>query len=376
MANNAIVGVGILIIIIIAAALLLSSRAPASSSGATPVLLTDPPHVPAGTSALVVSYSSVMVHTSGGANSGWVSASGSGSVDLMSAVNTSKVIGYANISANSTINLVRLNVTAVKITINGATSNVTLPNPELTIAVTGQAKISSNSGVLVDVAPTVTAVFNHNSTTYIMAPAARASVITNVSASAHAGIGVDVGLSTEQEHEFEAGAINITITGATLSEANNVTTLSVTVKDNSNTSAVVHTVLLQGNETVVVSAGAGVNASVEGTINGALGGDSKSGISGEAGAAADVGIEIEALRTVTFTTQSSGALAIASSESDFENGGATIAAGSTATLTFSGKITENSGVFQVTPKAGSDYTITVIGEEDASASTVVTASSG
>ncbi|MCW6159664.1 MAG: hypothetical protein LVQ95_01075 [Candidatus Micrarchaeales archaeon] len=383
MANNAIVGLGILVIIIIVAALLLSSHPTtstttisASGTQSTPVLLTDPPHVPPGTSALVVSYSSVSVHTSGTNSSGWIDASGSGSINLLAAVNTSKVIGYANISANSTINLVRLNVTGATVTINGTAHNVTVPNSELLISVTGETKISPNSGVLVDVSPTVTAVFNHNATTYVMAPAARASVITNVSASAHAGVGTDVGISAEQEHEFEAGAINLTVTSATLSVVNNTTSISVTVKDNSNASAVLRTVLLQGNESVAVSGSANVNASVEGDLNGVLGGDRRANLSSEAEAAANVGVEVEAQRSVAFMVQSNDALTLALTESDFGDSGATIAAGSTATLTFSGKMAVNSGLYQITPKVGNDYTITVIGEDGASASSVVTASAG
>jgi Domain of unknown function (DUF4382) len=146
------------------------------------VQITDPPNVPQGTQNLLVSYSSVEVHVSGESNqSGWVSATGSGTVDLLALTNISETIANAKVAANSTINLVRFNITSVEITINNKTYNVTSPNNQITVAVTGTQKINSSSAVLIDFYPTINGHVqgNTNSTAYVMAPAARAVVVNS-----------------------------------------------------------------------------------------------------------------------------------------------------------------------------------------------------
>lgn len=163
------------------------------------VQITDPPNVPAGTQQLIVSYSSVQVHVLGSTQSGWVSASGSGSLNLLALTNVSQTIANAEVRENATVNLVRFNVTSAKIVINGATYNVSTPNSQVTVAVTGSEKINSSSAVLIDFYPTVTGHAN----VYILVPAARAIVVssnstvsinTNVGSTAAVSAGVRVRL--------------------------------------------------------------------------------------------------------------------------------------------------------------------------------------
>lgn len=175
------------VVVVVAALYLLSS-----SSGRynVAVQMTDPPTVPAGTQALVISYSSVAVHVSGSNQSGWVSATGSGNVNIMAVTNVSQMIANAKVAANSTVNIVRFNVTSARITINGATYNVTLPNNQVTVAVTGGQKINSSTAVLIDFYPTVNAQGSANGTVYMMVPAAKAIAISgNSTVSINANIG-------------------------------------------------------------------------------------------------------------------------------------------------------------------------------------------
>ncbi|MGI0135120.1 MAG: hypothetical protein ACREBW_09210, partial [Candidatus Micrarchaeaceae archaeon] len=131
MVNKALIAGAIVVVIVIISGVVIftsysgPSYTKSSQSGSlsAPILLTDPAQVPSGTSALVVTYTSLMVHSSGGQGSGWVNATGSGSVNLLAVLNSSKVIGYANVSANSSINLIRLNISSAKITINGTAYN-------------------------------------------------------------------------------------------------------------------------------------------------------------------------------------------------------------------------------------------------------------
>lgn len=57
------------------------------------ISLIDPPNVPHGTQSLNITYSSVMVHTISGNSSAWVSAPGSGTLNLLSLINVSVVLG-------------------------------------------------------------------------------------------------------------------------------------------------------------------------------------------------------------------------------------------------------------------------------------------
>ncbi len=171
------------------------------------VQMTDPPSVPPGTQQLIISYSSVQVHTSGAGNqSGWASASGSGSLNLMALQNVSQTIANAQIKANSTIDLVRFNITSAKIVINGTTYNVSSPNNQVNVAITGGKKINASAAVVVDFYPTVNAHGNSNSTAYVLVPAARAVVVTGNSTvsintnlggitSITSGVGAQLGLN-------------------------------------------------------------------------------------------------------------------------------------------------------------------------------------
>jgi hypothetical protein len=180
MASNAI----LYVVLAIAAVLIIAYAAVGLSHGKAgttrvAVQLTDPPTVPAGTQAVVVAYSSVDVHVSGAGNqSGWVSAAGSGSVNLIALTNMSQTIADADVAANSTIDLVRFNITSVKITVNNTTYNVASPNNQVTASVTGDQKINSSAAVLIDFYPTVNAQASGNGTAYVLVPAAKAVVVT------------------------------------------------------------------------------------------------------------------------------------------------------------------------------------------------------
>ena len=184
MASRAVYGVVLLVVVVIVAVVALATANAQNTSGlrTIAVQLTDPSHVPQGTEALLVTYSSVDVHVSGANQSGWVSAQGSGTVNLTALLNASETIATAQVAANSTVNMVRFNVTSAQIIINGTSYSVTMPNNQITVAVTGNQKISSNSAaaVVVSLSPTVN--YNRGTGTYIMAPAAMA-VVVNSSAS-------------------------------------------------------------------------------------------------------------------------------------------------------------------------------------------------
>ena len=90
-----------------------------SGSGTLAVLMTDPPTVPDGVTAVYINYSSMEVHFSQAGNqTGWTDLQTSGEIDLMSIVNESQTIASANISSGN-FNGLRFNVTSAVVTFQG-----------------------------------------------------------------------------------------------------------------------------------------------------------------------------------------------------------------------------------------------------------------
>ncbi|MGC8969741.1 MAG: DUF4382 domain-containing protein, partial [Conexivisphaera sp.] len=113
-------------------------RAPTVGSSAYAVALTDPPIVPAGTTALIVNYNGVAVHTE---EHGWVAnASATGSVNLLALQNLSLVIANVEVPANSTVNEVRLYVSNATIMVNGTTYPVMLPSGVLKVPIVNASR--------------------------------------------------------------------------------------------------------------------------------------------------------------------------------------------------------------------------------------------
>lgn len=185
---------------------------PANQS--TPVVLTDPPTVPAGTNALVMSYSNVMVHSTGTGTtaSGWISASGSGNANL-TAMNSSakgQVLASARTTTNSSINAVSYTITSAKITVNGTTYNVMLP-PNSTVAanVTGTTTVNSTSAVAINTSPVITSSKNTTTNTVVYAwvgGTTKAFVYSNstFTAQANANVGGSISLNASLVADLEA----------------------------------------------------------------------------------------------------------------------------------------------------------------------------
>jgi hypothetical protein len=404
MNSKSIIGIIVVLVIIVAAATLLSglgskTGAPVgvpnttqqqttilqSSSGkytSTPVVVTDPGHVPVGTQAMVISYSSLQVQQSGPSGSDWVNANSmaSGSVNLTAVQNgTSKVIGYANITPNATIAATKFIITSAYIVVNGTKYVVQVPNDQVIINITSATKInqSTKAGVIIDVAPTVSAVYNQNSTAYVMAStSAKAAIAKNISAQASAGVGAQVSLNANAKASLAAAAPNITITSANISVNGNVTTIYVTVKDNSNAAVTLNNVFMSGNQAVQASSSASSNASAVAGITGALGaGRSRGSIGLNTSALLKLGLNIEANGEIDFVVAPGGSMtAVTTGNEDFQGSGATIMAGQTSTFSYSSMLTYNSGTLIAKPKSGSQYQITVTGNSGAQASVTVTAS--
>lgn len=327
----------------------------------TPVAVTDPPEVPAGTSALVVAYSSVSVKpsSSGVAGTTWVNASGSGSINLMNVTNSSRVVGYANLSTGESVSAARINVTSAYIIVNGTKYNVTVPG-QITSNATASSGVASNSAVLVVVSPVVAATYNQNKTSFAMATSSRALIWQNATAGLTLSVGTTLAINGNARASIDASAPNITIASANLSASgNNMTMLKVRVDDNSNSVVRLTGVELYGPENISTATSAGTGIGIVGIT---------------ATANVMVGVRgLESFQEASFVVSPAGTLELASNSTAFSAGSAVVVnPKENLTLTFSGVMGYDSGLYKANIKSGTQYRVVVVGEGDAVASSTVT----
>lgn len=216
--------------------------------------MTDPPQVPVGANALLISYSSIEAHVAGnGTGTGWFAVNGNGTVNLMALVNQSQIIGNTSVQAGDEVNLVRFNVTSARIEINGTYYNVTVPSGAITAHVQNSAAVNGNQSVLLDMAPVIATIYTSNSTLFVLVPSLRAVVVSNASTASHAKIGASFNLNASARAELEAYKPNISISNASVAVSGNSTSIKVIVKNSGNSSVTINHLFLYGNESVSVS---------------------------------------------------------------------------------------------------------------------------
>ena len=143
---------------IVAISLYLFSVYGGQSSNALLFSLTDPPIVPNGTQSLFINYSSLEIHiTAQNGSSMWIPGKGNGTIDLLTLVNASQIIGLARIPKNMSVDAVRFNVDSARIMINGTEYNVSIPNSQVSTQISPPA--SNSEEVLIDLFPTVGVVY-------------------------------------------------------------------------------------------------------------------------------------------------------------------------------------------------------------------------
>jgi hypothetical protein len=222
----------------------------ANATYATSVIqLTDPPQFPNGTQSLVLNYSNIELHETGAANNtGFVSLNYSGSINLVNMTNVSQTIGIAKFKKNQTFDMIKLDVSSAKITIFNKSYNVTVPGNKIMIRFNKNLNSSYNLS-MIDLVYSVIQIYAQNQTIFVLLPSARAVVIKNYSSAdvqvAHVGRKQPVVPVARQE--LEKSRQNISITGATISlGSNNTTDVSVTVKNNGNSSVVLKNIFIKG----------------------------------------------------------------------------------------------------------------------------------
>jgi DNA-binding transcriptional ArsR family regulator len=220
-----------------------------------PISITDPPQVPAGTQSLYVNYSSLKVHLVSAGNSSWLSINSSGTLNLLSLINESEVIGSAKIPAGSRIDFVKFNISSASITVDNVTYPVGLPERTIVASVQENRSLNASSGVLLDFSPAVIEQEMQNITSFVLLPSIRAAVIPSPAGLQGPGINNFVYVNARYPLVQAAGAFmqqqaNITVLGAALSGSGNTTSLGITLMNNGNSSVTVFGVILGQDEAV------------------------------------------------------------------------------------------------------------------------------
>jgi hypothetical protein len=230
-------------VVVIAAVLVanpLSSLAPSQKSpaGSFLVMLTDPPTVPAGTTVLNLTYSNVTLHVVNGQTSSWLAVSASGTVDLFSLVDMSQTIASASIPIGSIVDKIAFTIVSVDAKVNGTVYPVTALSNMLVISIANSKVNESLSGVLVDFNPTLVMIQAANTTGtvyyFVLVPSATATIVTSLSR-AQITVGKILALDQNDKEKLvrvvETFKQDLKIANASLSVYGNVTSLSVTLKN-------------------------------------------------------------------------------------------------------------------------------------------------
>ena len=253
MKRNALRYVAIAAILVIAA-IVIAYFFTAHNGGVVVLQLTDPPHVPAGTTSLVISYTAVQLFASNSSASWWINSSASGNLDLMKLQNFSQTIATLNIPDGTAISKVKFNISSATIEINGTMYRVTLPSNQISASVFDSRGVNGTAIILLDFSPTIAEAYAQNSTTFVLLPYVTAVQTTKQSdSSSNSNLYLQVGTRQRLDHDdiimINRATPNITITDEVLSYAGNQISFSATVKNNANQSVDIRNVLLYGNET-------------------------------------------------------------------------------------------------------------------------------
>ncbi len=224
------------------------------------VSITDPPHVPSGTTALVITYNSIALHETGKSNStGFVSINKTGSLNLMNLTNASETIAQIGVTANQSFDIVRFTITSASITIGNQTYNVTVPNGKLQVNLNQKLTANvSKSGVLLQLNPSVLQIYSANQTFFVMVPAAKAIVLNSSATQANSKVGQRASIDTFEKERLNTTP-SISITSAKILTSGGSDIISVTVKNNGNQSVVLKHLFIRGFITANVLAATSSN---------------------------------------------------------------------------------------------------------------------
>lgn len=329
-----------LVIVLAAAVALLQYQPSQSNSGRLAIMGTDPAVAASGVSDATITYSSVMAHTAGSdMASGWTQVSGSGTMDLMASQGTAQTLATAQVNA-ATYDAFRFNVDSSKVVYQGQTYTATVASSTLTAQSQSKVQVTANStaAAVIDLRTFIENTASSSSPQFVFSATA---VATSIPAETTAALDLNLGATAD----LSGQAWWSTFVSSTSTNLNVVATLtsgslSLNLQNSGGANAEVQEVII-----TPVSASAFASASLPSTLSG----------------------------SAVFTVTGSGTFQQSSSlqASALLNGGAAVASGSAATLTYNGNIAIDSSLLSSGIVAGQQYIVTLIGANTYASTTVV-----
>lgn len=251
----------IALLIIAATAIYMSStpkKGPQPSYSLLAVKLTDPPHVPAGTEWLNVTFTQIALlvgeptGTGGQVNVVTVMVTpqgGSATIDLLALQNYTQTLAVANITQGSIVYSATFTVSSIEIKVNGTQYNVTLAGGSNTLqaVIANPQPLTNGSELLVELNPIVVLTPGG----YQLIPSTVAVLVPSVG-KPHEGEVSNITAEEEQELEEARGSLNVTV--LSLTAQGNTTTLTLLANNTGNISVRLVAVSLHGDFNVTGSA--------------------------------------------------------------------------------------------------------------------------
>lgn len=220
------------------------------------IQLTDPPHVPAHTTSLNMTFSSLALlvgeptGTSGQFNPKTVTltpSGGSATLDLLKLQNVSKTIATASLPTGSVIYSVTFTVSGIKIDVNKTISDVTLASGGSTFSVTmaSPSALSGTSVALLQLNPVVV----DTPTGYQLIPSA-VGVVRHSNGGGEDKVGSEQQLSNDDHKELDhaQGAVASSLLHLSVSE--NITTITVRINNTGTVPISLNAIGIDGNFTL------------------------------------------------------------------------------------------------------------------------------
>lgn len=224
-----------------------ASLIPSTHNYSLTIQLTDPPHVPANTTALILNYSSILIKVLSPNNTqSWVNMSTNGSVNLMSLINTSEILGNIKLTPGYKLEGVVLTAKNANIIIENQTYPVVILNNKIYATVPQNSIINSNSSILIDFSPTVSNIYTNNTTVFIMTPTVKALFYNNFNENKSDKLGLKKALNSSQFELFLNHNSSLSILSSNITQNNNKTKIKINIKNTGNKIVDIKQVMLSG----------------------------------------------------------------------------------------------------------------------------------
>ena len=115
-----------------------------ASPGLLSILLTDPPSVPEGVTAVYINYSGLALHAKGLGDGGWVTVAGQGTLETLGLVNISQTLTSGNVPSG-TYNLLAFNITSAEVEYLGTNYSATVNSGRLIVPILGGLTVNSSN---------------------------------------------------------------------------------------------------------------------------------------------------------------------------------------------------------------------------------------